>query len=163
MKEIELTKGMKTIVDDADFEMLNAFKWCTTTGHKTFYAARGVSVGPGKRRLQLMHRVIMGQEPFPRAEMDHINGNGLDNRRTNLRWASKSENRRNEPKRNGYSNKYKGVGKVKNRNKFRAYIRHPETQKQIFLGHWDNEIDAAKAYNKAAIEYHGEFAWLNAV
>lgn len=161
-KCIPLSQDKTAIVNDSDYEWLNQWKWSATRGHKTFYAVRGEAVAPYKRRLIQMHRQILGEPPFDKAEADHINGDGLDNRRENLRWCSHKENRRNEPKRLSGKNRFKGTSRRKHHAKpWRAQIK--VNGKQIHLGHFADDIDAAKAYNEAAIKYHGEFACLNDV
>ncbi len=137
MKEINLTKGLNAIVDDADFDFLIKFKWCASGGHKTDYAVRGKN-----GRIIQMHRLIMGDPPFLRAQVDHIDGNGLNNQRHNLRWCTKAQNRRNEPKRKGYSNKFKGVSFDPRREKFRCYIKI--AGKQQWLGYFSSEVEAAR-------------------
>ncbi len=105
-----------------------------------------------------MHRVIM--QARPGKFIDHINHNGLDNRIANLRHASRTENNWNARKRKGkYSSKYKGVCWFKVKKKWQARIQ--VNGKGIFLGIFTNEMDAARAYDKAARKYYGEFAYLN--
>jgi hypothetical protein len=160
MKKIPLTQGEFAIVDDADFDWLNQWKWCLVKGAKTFYANRGV--GPAKnRRLVLMHRQILGLSRHDGKCSDHINHNGLDNRRNNLRVCSRQQNNRN---RKPYPNelntsKYKGVCWEKRRNKWRVSINI--SRKQIHVGAFNDEITAAKKYDIAAKKFFGEFAVLN--
>src|ERR1051325_3459488 len=155
MKEIPLTKGRTTIVDDEDYETLKARKWSLTTG-KTgkMYAHRR----EGKnQRLVSMHRVIMGLDSQPRTiTIDHINGNGLDNRRANLRICKLGENSRNLHRAWG---KYgiRGVRKDKG-GKWRARIRL--NYKLFNIGSFDTERDAAIAYAFASKALHGEFGSL---
>jgi len=102
----------------------------------------------------------MHRDLFPGARMvDHINGNGLDNRRENLRPATNRENQGNSEKQQGVSSRFKGVCWVKSKGRWTAYIK---TKKRLEkLGYFDDETQAAKAYNMAAIEVFGEFARLN--
>lgn len=155
MKTIKLTQGKETIVDDEDYEELNKFKWCIGS---VGYAIRRESSKINKDRPTIyMHKYIFNN---PNTIIDHINGNTLDNRKCNLRICTKSENRRNSKKpKNAKTSKYKGVYFFKDSKKWRARIR--VLDKLIDLGLHINEIDAAKAYNEAAIKYFGEFAKLN--
>lgn len=95
MREIELTRGYKAIVDDADFERVSASKWhvWTNPSSKTQYAVRNVLGPKGKTTTQGLHRFLMS--PPAHLEIDHMNGNGLDNRKSNLRIVSRAENMKN--------------------------------------------------------------------
>jgi hypothetical protein len=151
MRTIPLTQGKQVMVDDEDYESLIRWKWC----YANATAVRGL--GPrGKQRLIYMHRQIM--DPPEELYIDHINGDRLDNRRSNLRICTHAENQRNRKATVG-SSKYKGVGFFKRDRKWAARIRF--NSKLIHLGYFDNEIDAAKAHDKAARELHGEFARTN--
>ncbi len=148
--KIPLTQGKYAIVDGCDYTYLNQFKWHYNEG----YAKRNIGKRPNRRRLP-MHRVIlerMGYKDF--IQPDHINGNGLDNRRCNLRPATASQNRCNRGKQSNNTSGYKGV--CWDRKKWRAYIG--VNGKRIHLGLFDNIKDAARAYNEAALKYHKEFA-----
>jgi hypothetical protein len=154
---IKLTRGKYAIVDARDFIKLYIFKWYAKESFETFYAVRSFFEN-GKKRHIFMHRQIMN--PPKDKCIDHENQNGLDNRRTNLREASKAENNRNRRKIIGAgSSIYKGVMFKNDHNKFYASIK--VNGQKIFLGYFDSDIDAAKAYDQAAILYHGEFASLN--
>jgi hypothetical protein len=100
------------------------------------------------------------ENPLNCWSVDHINGNQDDNRVENLRWATQHQQTQNTKKHPG-SNKYKGVNFVKNNNNWRVVIR--VNGKQIWIGAFESEIDGAKAYNEAAIKYHGDFACLNKI
>jgi len=154
MKTIPLTKGKVALVDDYDFEWLNKYKWCVHGGRNgKFYATRKEN---GQCFVE-MHRMIM--QATPEVEIDHINGNSLDNQRHNLRACTHAENCRNRKTQLNTTSQYKGVAWHKKTKKWCAYIRH--NYKLLHLGNFHKEIDAAKAYDTKAIELFGEFAQTN--
>lgn len=146
---IELTQGCSAIVDAADYEWLMQWKWCVNHHKHTTYAKRGAAGA-----TVMMHRFILSATKG--ITVDHINHNGLDNRRANLRLATYSENLRNTRSVFGSSSKYLGVSFDKTRGKWRANIMLGGTKKQI--GRFDREADAAAAYDEAAIRHYGAFA-----
>lgn len=152
MKRIPLTRGMFALVDDADFELVNQFKWCAHKCRNTFYAARNVILPDGRSITQHMHRFLLTGV----SRIDHEDGNGLNNQRDNLRPATASQNGANRLKAVGeHSSLFKGVYWHKDSGKWMARI------KTIFLGKFKNEIDAAFAYDRAAKRHFGEFVKLN--
>lgn len=168
MKKIKLTQDQIALIDDKDFNLINQHKWCAVKARGTHYAVRQITIRSGnkqknierKQKMIYMHREIMKNKFEKDEDIDHINGNGLDNRRCNLRSCTRSENLMNQKKTRG-SSKYKGVYFYKITKKWRTVIMLDG--QQIHLGYFNNEIEAAKAYNKAAIEYFGKFARLNNV
>lgn len=155
-KEIKLTRGKSTIVDDKLFDELNKYKWTTAKCKDTYYAIRASSRKP-KRKSILMHVQIMGT---PKGmETDHVNHNGLDNRIENLRVCSNTQNKHNRLIYSNNKSGYKGVTWFKPVKKWRASI--VVNKKQIVLGYFANIEDAARAYDEAAIENFGEFASTN--
>jgi hypothetical protein len=157
-KEIQLTKGKVTIVDDEDFEYLNQWKWSTNSAKpERFYAWRNKRID-GKVNMIYLHRFILNITDR-KIYVDHINNNSLDNRKVNLRQCSHSENERNKDKTKRNSSRFKGVCFDKSCNKFFSLIT--VNRKRIWLGYFIDIKDAAKAYNEAAIKFHGEFAKLN--
>ena len=162
MKEIELSQGKVALVDDENFEWLNQWKWyASKTGrveNELWYGIRMVC-NSGKRRSISMHRVILDAPSG--VGVDHINHDGLDNRRANLRFSNQSQNTANSRKQDGCSSRYKGVCWDKQHQKWRAGIM--KNYKHIFLGLYSDEVETARAYDEAALEAFGEFASLNGV
>jgi hypothetical protein len=162
--------GHEILIDDEDFELVSKHTWHVRKTKHTKYARTNIRISKGKQKGLHLHRLITN---CPKHLMvDHINRNGLDNRRCNLRICSRSENLMNSKKPEGrYTSKYKGVclakwGKVSKRNpiqkyKWRSEIR--KNRKSILIGYFDTEIEAARAYNKKAQELFGEFAKFNEV
>lgn len=164
MKKIPLTRGLVAIVDDEDYESLSRSTWhavCRTT-RATRYAARREYQGGGRKNgvfeYIAMHRQILGLRKGDGVEVDHINGDGLDNRRCNLRIATRAENRRNSGPLGGQS-RFIGVCPVSRSSTWRAQIGHDGTT--THLGCFPSEEAAARAYDRAALAYFGEFARLN--
>jgi len=151
MKEIELTQGLKTQVDDEDFEMLNQFRWCAGKSRNTYYASRHSPTINGKRTTIKMHHVIIGIPPVGFVS-DHEDGNGLNNRRYNLRNITNRQNCQNRKNAPGTS-KYPGVSRCKERENWEAQININGFHKH--LGRFLLEIDAFSAY-KDALEAIGE-------
>jgi len=148
MKKIKLSQNKVTLVDDEDYEFLSKWRWYATKAGRTYYARRTL-YSDGKRRPLYMHRLILGSRVGE--EVDHKDGDGLNNQRSNLRSCTCSQNAANSV-RNSKTG-YRGVCKYWN--KWRVIIGG------IHLGLYDTPKEAAKAYNEAAIEKYGEFARLN--
>jgi hypothetical protein len=147
MKIIPLTQEKFALVDDQDYEAVSSYKWHANFQHGSWYARRNVS--PGK--IQSLHSFIL-----PGIErIDHKNQNGLDNRRHNLREATRSQNRANGRQLVSHSSQFKGVGWHIRRKKWQARVN------QTYLGVFSEEQEAAKAYDAAAKRIFGQFASLN--
>jgi hypothetical protein len=157
MKSIELTRGYKTLVDDEDYDELNRYLWHAHDSGKTYIYACRLDHKSGM--MIYMHRYIMRAPPH--LTVDHRDKNTLNNTRSNLRLADKRQQSANSKKYTGCYSKYKGVSKMTRSPKWWAYIRVDGKTKH--LGLFVSEKDAARAYNKAAIEGFGEFATLNDV
>ncbi len=152
MKEIPLTQGKVAIVDDEDFEWLSQWKWHY---HNMGYAVR-TTARPNQTHI-LMHREICGLHSS--LEFDHINGNGLDNQRSNLRACTHSQNIQNSKVRKDSGSGFKGVFYLSKVHKWEACIR--VNGKRKHLGRYLNPEMAACAYDDAAHEFFGEFARTN--
>jgi len=155
MKKIPLSNGGYTIVDDSDFERLNKRSWRL---NNRGYVSR-TTTKKGRGTGIYMHRVILGLRRGDGKIADHINGNPLDNRRSNLRIVDSSRNSQNRTKKKSVSSQYIGVSWFKRDGKWRALIR--VNKRQVFLGHFDNEEEAAKVYDRAALKYFGKHARTN--
>jgi hypothetical protein len=157
MKQIPLTRGQVALVDDEDYDNLMQYKWFSNY-KKTSRGDNWSALGYVCKKTVLMHRFLL--QPPSNLQIDHINGNGLDNRRANLRLATNQQNQANTRKRGPEtSSVYKGVCWAKRHKRWLAKIC--KDGKNIFLGHFSEETDAAKAYDRAATEYYGPFAHLN--
>jgi hypothetical protein len=155
MKYIELTKGQRTMVDDEDYNELNKYRWCAhkSPSNKTYYAIR-FSYVEGKQKRLHMHRVIMNTPDG--MFTDHINGNGLDNRKYNLRICTNSQNQHNTGLRTDNTSGYKGVSWHKKDKKWLTAIQI--NKKRVYLGSFETAENAYTAYCNKAKEVRGEFA-----
>jgi hypothetical protein len=149
MKEIKLTQGKVTVVDDEDYEWLNQWKWHYAGGS----ALRNI-VKNKKWKSIWMHRLIMNTPDD--LYVDHINHNRLDNRKKNLRICTTGQNNRNSLKRKNNKSGYKGVYWKKQSKKWCAEIGI--NNERMYLGLFVDIKDAVNAYNRKAKELHGEFA-----
>ncbi|MHC4565348.1 MAG: AP2 domain-containing protein [Planctomycetota bacterium] len=159
-RRIPLTQGKYAIVDPEDFDWLNKYKWHAKRVPAGFYAGRAGPLRNGKSGKPIpMHRQLL--KVGRGMVVDHINHDGLDNRRANLRPATLAQNSRNrrKVKTAGHYSKYKGLTWYKSSKQWRAMIMTDGKSKS--LGYFDDEIEAARAYDAAARELHGEFAALN--
>lgn len=153
MKKIELTQGNSVLVDSEDFDQLNQFKWHVKKHGKLRYAARTLLRKDGHGTVR-MHCVIM-KVPIG-MEVDHKNGNGLDNRKKNLRLCTRAENSRNRGKSKNNTSGYKGVFYHIKARKWIAQIVC--NRRKIYLGIFNDKKQAYVAYVKACDKYHGEYA-----
>lgn len=152
--QIPLQNGEVAIVDMADKELISGFNWRRSTNGYV-YADRF------RWRIAL-HRLIAGPEDGE--QVDHVNGNPLDNRTANLRIANSSQNGANRGPaglKSGKSSRYKGVSWSKSKNRWLVYVHH--MGKTRYVGRFTDEVEAARAYNEAATATWGEFARLNDV
>lgn len=156
-KEIELTRGYVALVDDEDHDKVSKFKWTAQVKANTVYAYRTIKRADGSQTAQLLHRFLL--EPPDGLMVDHKDGSGLNNCRSNLRLATNAENGRNRRKNVNNKSGYKGVSWRKQRSKWKSQINVNGRNK--FLGYFTDVLDGARAYDRAALELHGEYASLN--
>lgn len=161
MREIPLSQGRVALVDDADFEWLSQWKWhvYSPPGRTGVHALAHTTVRKNIYRKIKMHRLILGAKEGD--FVDHIDGNGLNNQKSNLRFCTKSENGMNRGAPTTNSSGFKGVSWAKSKNKWEAYISLKGIRKH--LGRFTTKEEAALAYNEAALIHHGSFAHLNKV
>ena len=162
MKKIPLTQGKFALVDDEDYERLVAEgKWIYHRGYaiRTKHIKKTTPFGKWSKSVIRMHRLIIDiPDGF---EVDHINLNKSDNRRSNLRICTRTENILNRRIQKNNTTGYHGVTWNKRLQKFNARIG--VNKQRLHLGYFKNELEAARAYNEAPLKYHGSFAKLNAL
>ncbi len=153
MKEIYLKTGETAFVDDTDFEVLKNYKWyLSNSGSAQTYVQR--------KSYHIGHFILTDYgSKHTNFEVDHINRNPLDNRRCNLRLCTKTQNAQNRKKRSGCKSFFKGLFFNKKTDLWQTRITI--NKKRISLGYFKNELDAALAYDSAALKYFGEFACTN--
>lgn len=151
---IPLTRGYEAIIDSSDVDLVKDQTWYAFDGVNTVYAATNSPVRNGTSTIIFLHRIILNA---PKGiEVDHKFGKGLDNRRSQIRLATKTQNRRNKARASNNTSGFKGVSWSVRFNNWRAYIKINGKMKH--LGVFQNPEDAHAAYCKAATELHGEFA-----
>lgn len=151
-RQIPLTQGKYAIVDDADYPLVSQFRWCALKRRhgRYYYAVRG-----NNGQYTPMHRLIV--DAHDGEDVDHINGDGLDNRRCNLRKCTQAENSWNSRVNSRNTTGFRGV--CPDAGKFKAYISC--NGKRFWLGYHATPEEAAHVRDLAAIELHGEFARVN--
>jgi hypothetical protein len=163
-REIPLSKGLVALVDEDDYERASTYKWHAIKRGRLHHAMRSVKRG-GVRSTVYLHRWLMDAPTG--IEVDHRNGDGLDNRRENLRLATHAKNAVNHRRRgSSKSSAFHGVCWHTWSQRWRVVIcAGPKTSrgtaKQIYVGVFRDETDAARAYDRAALIHHGEFAVTN--
>ena len=154
MKEISLTQDKVALVDDWEYENLNKYKWCVRKCQNTSYATRRSA---RKNKTIYMHHLILPLAS--NLEVDHIDKDGLNNQRHNLRLCTRQQNMMNKKPSSSYYSKFKGVTWYKRQCKW--VTRITINRRRVCLGYFDSEKEAAFAYNVAATEHFGGFAQLN--
>lgn len=159
MKTITLTQNQFALVDDADYEFLNQWKWYAFRAGNKWYAARTSKRDSitKKQTTIWIHRVINNTPAG--LDTDHVDGNGLNNQKSNLRSVTGSQNQGNTGKRRDNTSGFKGVTWDKHANKYTAQIRF--NKEHIYLGLFTDPVDAARAYDSKALEIFGDFAQTN--
>lgn len=150
---VPLTQGKVAVVDATDFDLVSMHNWYASKGRGTYYASRKRRCGGSKKGRIGLHRALLGE---PNSHIDHVDRNGLNCRRSNLRCCTPSQNQANK---NGYGSASGFKGVTANGGKWAASICADGCR--MHLGRFGSESDAARAYDRAASEYFGEFAWLN--
>ncbi len=159
MKRIPLTQGKFALVDDEDFDKVSQHKWSARKTGYVWYAMTNIPTRNTKRRqkLLLMHRFII-KTPTG-METDHKDRDGLNNQKSNLRWATSAQNSANKKRQENNTSGYRGVSWKTQNNKWQAAIQY--CRKCLYIGLFDTKEEAAKAYNSKAKELHGEYARIN--
>lgn len=167
MKKIKLTQNQYAIVDDEDFKNLELFNWVASKDkYGKYYATRTIlvsEINSYKKSKISMHRYLLN--PKIGLEVDHINGDTLDNRKRNLRICTRQQNNWNRVGIKNTSSKYKGVSFNKEKQRWTARIGKTINGKVVkkYGGAFDLESEAAVAYNKMATDLYGEYAFINKI
>lgn len=158
--ELITRAGQAYFIDDEDFEKIKNFSWHVIKSPYTMYVSAMKKEYGKPYTAILLHRLVMGASKG--MEVDHINGNGLDNRKINLRMCSQSQNQANRQKTSKHmSSKFKGVYWCKRQKRWVAKIDC--NSKRHYIGSFVNETDAAVAYNKKSAELFGDFSRINEI
>jgi len=148
-------KGHDVLVDAEFAPLISIFTWQIVKRDHRLYAEAPVTMA-GKRLTLSMHRLVTKMSALM---VDHKNGNGLDNRQSNLRLCTNSQNQHNARKRKNSKSKFKGVNQLSHNGKWQARIKHKGVE--YYLGQFETDVEAAKAYDEGSRKYHGEFGRRN--
>lgn len=159
MKKILLSQNQVALIDDEDYGLIVRHTWAAHRQRNTFYATTNARLPEGQKTMLYMHRLILS--PPDGLVTDHIDGDGLNNCRSNLRACTRGQNAGKQKPQAGRSSRFKGVSWHKSRQKWEAYIT--ADGRCTKLGYFLDEREAARAYNGAAIRLHGAFAYLNSI
>lgn len=152
MVSVPLSNGGAALIDDEDVHVVLAHSWCRIDSRRGRQSYAKATINS---RTAMMHRLVMGVTDSC-MQIDHVNGNGLDNRRGNLRVADNSTNQANIPKLGVRSSRFKGVTWHASACRWQAQLK--VRGRNLYLGLFASEEDAARAYDAAALEHFGEFA-----
>ena len=159
MPTINLIRGYSTLVDDEDFERFGMLRWSVREAatQSVCYPYAVIHIRNPRRGFIYLHRSITGCPDG--LVVDHINGDTLDNRRSNLRICTRGENARNQQLSCSNTSGFKGV--TRSGPKWHAQISAGPGKRRVHIGNFKTPVEAAMAYDAAARKYHGEFARLN--
>jgi hypothetical protein len=158
VRRITLTQGKTTLVDDQDYYWLSQFKWRAQCSLGHWYAVRSVRRN-GKLTAEMMHRIILGLDSDDGRVVDHMNHDGLDNQRSNLRPCSHGQNEQNRGRKTTGTSRALGVYWDSNHKKWRAQVS--VNKKRVYIKDFTCEDDAIEARNHQAIRFQGDFASIN--
>ncbi len=163
MRKIELTQGQFAVIDDDDYDRISSHKWYAKKNNVkckvVYYAATNITI-LGKRTTIRMHQFILGSSPNGK-EIDHADGNTLNNQKHNLRFCTRTQNLYNAIGSPYSATKHKGITFNNKSNMYR--VRISINGKSTHIGCFKKIEDAICVYNNAALKYHGEFARLNVI
>lgn len=154
MTEVPLSNGLVAVIDDEDAAAVLAYRWHAQPRRHTTYAYRCFVNAEKKWSTQALHKFLTGY-----AVTDHVNGDGLDNRRANLRAATTPENGRNRRRGDNNTSGYKGVSLQRSSGRWVAHLQ--SEVRRLHLGRFSTPEEAARAYDEAARELYGDYAALN--
>jgi hypothetical protein len=162
IKKLKLSQGGYAIVDAEDYDKLRKYNWYLLVSYDQWYERFSTpciaAYDSNLRTTLLLHRAVLDLKPGDKVFVDHRSGNSFDNRKVNLRFCSAAQNQQNRRKSKKTANKYKGVYSVGKR-RWRSCIKVGE--KQLHLGVFNHEEEAARAYDEAAREHFADFARCN--
>ena len=157
MPEIPLTQGQVAIVDDVDYEFLMQWKWCANNHKGTYRAMRNTSASKSAKSVShYMHRVIAERMGILAPSIDHKDRDTMNNRRSNLRAATVSQQNHNQGRRRDNTSGYKGVYWSKPHKKWRPYVT--DQGRKHYFGLFDDPAEAYEAYKKKKLELAGKFS-----
>jgi len=152
---LKLTQGKHAVVDIADYPVVSGYRWHAIKMPRRYYASTHIRTNDGKQTLLQIHRLLLPDA----AEVDHIDHDGLNNTRGNIRACTHAQNHMNQRKSENCTSQYKGVCRHKATQKWQSQITLNRVP--VYIGRFATELDAAHAYDASARKHFGEFACLN--